>query len=118
MASPRTGEIVVVLTTVGSEQQAVEIARRVVAKRLAACVNILPAMRSIYRWKGKVEDDREHLLVMKSPRTRFDALAAAIREVHPYELPEIVALRAAACDARYAEWVVDSTAARTRRSAR
>ena|SRR5215472_5681145 len=103
--------VTIVLTTVGSEEKAAEIAKLVVGRRLAACVNILPAVRSIYRWKGVVEDDREHLLLIKTTRTSFAALASAIREVHPYELPELVAIESAEVESRFAAWVVDSTGA-------
>ncbi|HYC21825.1 MAG TPA: divalent-cation tolerance protein CutA [Candidatus Bathyarchaeia archaeon] len=112
MASKRddASRVMVVMTTVGTEEQAAEIARHVVGRGLAACVNIVPGVRSIYRWKGEVSDDREHLLIVKTARAGFAALAAAIREKHPYELPELVGVDAALVEPTYAAWVLESSA--------
>jgi len=98
-------ETLVVLTTVGSTDEAARIARELVERRLAACVNVLPGVRSIYRWQGKVEDEAEVLMLTKTTRDRFEALAAAIRELHSYDVPEIVALPAAAVEAHYGAWL-------------
>ena len=98
--------ISVVVTSVGTEQQAVEISEELVARRLATCVNILPCHRSIYRWKGKVCEDTEYLLMIKAPTSRFDAIAETIRELHSYELPEIMALPVERAEAAFHEWVV------------
>ena len=81
---------IVVVTTVGTEEQAYLIAREIVARRQAACVNILPGVRSIYRWKGKICKDGELLLLVKTLEREFEAVAATIRELHSYELPEIL----------------------------
>ena len=83
---------IVVFSTCASPEDAERIARRLVEARLAACVNIVPGIRSIYRWQGKVEDAAEQLLVIKSSRAVFPALRAEIEKIHPYEVPEILAL--------------------------
>ena len=81
---------IVVVTTVGTEEQAKGIAGELVARRLAACVNIVPIACSVYRWQGKVCEDSEFLLVIKSLRSEFATVEATIKELHDYELPEIL----------------------------
>jgi len=99
----------VVLVTCGSEKEAVRIARAVVRARLAACVNIHGApVRSIYHWKGKMEDAREWLLLMKTTQKRFAALRAEIQKLHSYDLPEIIAIPIASGSAEYLRWVGQS----------
>jgi periplasmic divalent cation tolerance protein len=98
----------VVLTTLGADADAAALARALVEERLAACVNVLPAMTSIYRWKGSVEQEREQQLLIKTTAGRVEALAARLRELHPYELPEFIVLDAAA-SAAYAAWVRENT---------
>ena len=83
---------IVVLSTCGSAEEAERIARALVAKRLAACVNLIPAVRSIYRWKGELEDAQETLLVIKSSRALFDELRVEIEKLHSYEVAEIIAM--------------------------
>jgi periplasmic divalent cation tolerance protein len=99
---------VVVLTTVGADVDAAALARTLVEERLAACVSILPVMRSIYRWRNAIEDDREQQLLMKTSAERIDALRTRVLELHPYETPEWLVLDAAASEA-YARWVGEST---------
>ncbi|MEK7759224.1 MAG: divalent-cation tolerance protein CutA [Pseudomonadota bacterium] len=82
----------IVLTTCPDEACAERIARALVEEGLAACVNILLPMRSVYRWKGKIEDATELLLVIKSTVARFPAIRERLRDLHPYELPEIIAV--------------------------
>ena len=101
-------QLVLVLTTLGADADAVGLARTLVEDRLAACVNVLPAMTSTYRWKGSVEQDREQQLVIKTTAEKVPALEARLRDLHPYELPEFVVLNAAA-SAAYAEWVTETT---------
>ncbi|HEY8515242.1 MAG TPA: divalent-cation tolerance protein CutA [Candidatus Binatia bacterium] len=101
-------QAVVVLTTVGNEEDAVRVARTLVERRVAACVNVLPGVRSIYRWQGAVQDDGELLLIVKTTRARRDALVEALREVHPYEVPEVVALDPTFVAPAYARWLVES----------
>lgn len=83
---------IVALSTCGSAEEAAAVARGLVERRLAACVNIVPGVRSIYRWQGAVEDAAEWLLVIKTTRGRFPDLAAELRRLHSYEVPELVAL--------------------------
>lgn len=102
---------IVVLATCGSAEEARKIARALVESRLAACVNILAGIESVYRWKGAVEEASECLLIVKSTRGLFDRLQAAIREVHSYELPEIVALPIVDGFEPYLSWIAASVAA-------
>src|SRR5580693_10679 len=105
-------DTIVVLVTCGSLREARTIARELVERRLAACGNIVEApVRSIYRWKGKVESAREVLLILKSSRRRFAALAAAIRKLHSYDVPEIIALPVVAGSPAYLKWISDSLSA-------
>jgi len=110
MAGDESSEPLVVLTTTGSEEEASRIARALVERRLAACVNIVAGVRSVYAWRGEICDDAEMLLVSKTTRGRFEALAATIRELHSYDVPEIVALPTAAVDPAYAAWLAGSVA--------
>ena len=98
--------ITVVLTSVGTEQQAVEISEELIARRLATCVNIVPCLRSIYRWKGKVCEDTEYLLLVKTPKRLFDRVSDAIREFHSYELPEILSLKVEDAESAFHEWIL------------
>ena len=102
-------EIVILLTTVQDEERAEAIARALVTERLAACVNVLPPMTSFYRWKGTVERDVERQLVVKTTGERVAAVQSRIRELHPYELPELLVLPVADGGAEYLDWVVSET---------
>jgi len=99
----------VVLCTVPSEAVAAQIARQLVDEHLVACVNILPAVRSIYRYQGKVEDDRELLLLMKTSDDRLEALIPRVRALHPYEVCEVLALEVSAGSQPYLDWVLAET---------
>ncbi|WP_372018241.1 divalent-cation tolerance protein CutA [Pseudoxanthomonas sp. 10H] len=90
-------------------ETAQRLATALVDARLAACVSVLPAMRSVYRWQGAVEQADEVLLLAKTPGTQLPALVEALRSQHPYELPEIVAVEAAAGLPAYLDWVADAT---------
>jgi periplasmic divalent cation tolerance protein len=103
-------KLVLVLTTLGGDADAPALARTLVDERLAACVNVLPAMTSIYRWKGSVEQDREQQLIIKTTARNLAALEVRLRELHTYELPEFIVLDAAASEA-YGTWVGESTRA-------
>jgi periplasmic divalent cation tolerance protein len=85
------------------------IATALVDAHVAACVNILPSVRSVYRWKGGVQHDEESLLMIKTVQSRFDALRDVVLAQHPYELPEIVAVRWDAAHEPYRQWVVDNS---------
>ncbi len=96
---------IVVLSTCGSEEEAEKLSRLLVDRRLAACVNVIPQVRSFYRWKGRVEDAREWMLVIKTSRSLFGALAAAISAAHSYELPEAIAIPVVDGDRGYLDWL-------------
>lgn len=98
-------DVVLVLTTVAAEADAASLARTLVDERLAACVNVLPPMTSIYRWNGQVEQDREQQLIMKTTRERLGALESRIRELHGYELPEFLVIPASGGSGAYLAWV-------------
>ena len=98
-------EVRIVLTTVAVMEKAEEIANELVERRLAACVNIVGPIRSIYRWKGAIESEQEYLLIIKTTADRASALAAAFAEVHPYELPEHVELAIEGGSIPYLEWL-------------
>jgi periplasmic divalent cation tolerance protein len=100
---------VLVLSTVDSPELAAKIARAVVEAGEAACVNIVPGLRSVYRWQGKICDDEEILLLIKSTAKRFEALRAHIRRLHTYQVPEIIAVPIQAGDPDYLEWLAAQT---------
>ena len=87
---------------------ATEIARKIVQKKLAACVNILPQVQSIYRWHDAVEENKESLLIIKSSKSCYSLLEQTILELHPYETPEIVALPIVAGSATCLQWLLTS----------
>jgi periplasmic divalent cation tolerance protein len=100
---------VVVLCNCSSAEEAQRIARLLVEKRLAACVNIIPAIRSIYRWQGAVEEATEHMMVIKTRAERYEALQEEIRELHSYSVPEIIALPIEHGSASYLDWIDQET---------
>ena len=97
-----------VLTTASNEDEAREIANALVDRRLAACVNIIPQIESIYRWEGKTESSREYLLLIKTTEEKFTAVRDAIRELHSYEVPECIAIEIRDGSPEYLKWIVDS----------
>ena len=100
----------VVLCTVGKPEDADWIAREVVERRLAACVNVLPGVTSTYRWRGEIEKNEEILLVIKTQSERFEALKEAIVSMHSSEVPEVIALAIEAGHSPYLEWIDESVA--------
>ncbi len=100
---------VVAVVTVPNEQVGERIARALVEERLAACVNLVPAVRSIYRWKGEVCDEGELLLWIKTREARFPELQERVRSLHPYEIPEIIALPLSQGFPPYLSWVGEET---------
>lgn len=98
----------IVLTTAGSEEEARKIAHHLVETQLAACVNIIPHVDSVYRWHGKVESNREWLLLIKTSAERFPAARDAIHAMHSYELPECVAMDIADGSPEYLQWLAES----------
>ncbi len=98
----------VVVTTVGTEQEANLLAEELVARRHASCVNIVPVHRSVYRWQGKICNDSEFLLLIKTLEVEYEAVEAAVGELHSYELPEILAFRVSRGEARFLDWIARS----------
>ncbi len=101
----------VIYCTCPDQATAEHIAETVVDERLAACVNLVSGLTSIYRWQGQIQRDTEWLLIIKTRRTVYSLLEARLRELHPYEVPEIIALPIQAGLADYLDWIVDSTGA-------
>lgn len=96
------------MTTFPDENQAREVAKHLVSNRLAACINILPKMTSVYQWQGKLEQGEEHLLLIKTEQHRIADLQKAIKETHPYELPEIVVVPILSGYEPYLKWISES----------
>jgi periplasmic divalent cation tolerance protein len=107
VSQPPASTVAIVLTTLGADADAAAIARTLIDERLAACVNILPPMTSLYRWQGKVEQDREQQIVIKTASDRVAALQARLRQLHPYELPEFLVVDATGSEA-YLAWIGES----------
>jgi len=102
---------VVVIYVTTPPDDAARIARQLVNERLAACVNVVPEVRSIYRWENSVEEDRECLLVVKTTKLMFEPVSARVRELHPYSVPEIIAVPVVDGFDGYLRWVRDSVGA-------
>ncbi len=98
----------IVLTTVGAREEASKIARALVEQQLAACVNVVGPIESVYRWKGKIETSGEWLLVIKTTKEALPDLEEAVSELHSYDLPEFIALPVEAGSEEYLEWIADS----------
>jgi periplasmic divalent cation tolerance protein len=103
------GEALLVLITTASRQEAEDIARRLVEDRLAACVNIVPHVRSLFWWENKLSEEDEILLIVKTRRSRFSALVLRVKALHSYSVPEIIALPIVEGHASYLQWIEDST---------
>ena len=101
-------EPIVVLMTAASSEEATSIAEMLVARKLAACVQILPEMQSVYVWKGEVQREQEVMMIAKTTRTNFEELEREVRAMHSYETPEIVALPIIAGSDVYLDWLVSS----------
>jgi periplasmic divalent cation tolerance protein len=95
----------IVLTTCGNAADAERIARALLERRLAACVNIIPGIRSLYHWQGRIEDDAELLLIIKTTSGAVESLKAAIREAHPYDVPEMVVVQIEDGSQAYLDWI-------------
>lgn len=102
-------DIVMIFTTVADDERAEQLARRLVDERLAACVNLYPPMTSHYRWQGKLEQDSERQMVIKTTRDRVPALGARLAQLHAYELPEFLVVPVADGSQAYLKWVKDET---------
>jgi periplasmic divalent cation tolerance protein len=109
VTSTADSDVAIVLTTLGAGADAAALARALVEERLAACVNVIGPVTSIYRWNGKVEQDAEQQLVIKTTAARLEALEARVRALHPYAVPEFLVLTAAGGSEAYLAWVRNST---------
>lgn len=99
---------VLVLTTAGSDEEARKIAHALVEHKLAACVNIVPRIHSVYRWQGKVESGEEFLLIVKTTRGHEEAVRSAIKGLHSYELPECIVVAIESGSQKYLQWISES----------
>lgn len=104
--------IVLIITTTNSEDLAVKIAEALVQRGIAACVNIVKKIRSIYRFKGEVWDDEEYLLLIKTRESLKSEVEEVIKEIHTYELPEILVINLAESDKNFQQWILDCTVSR------
>jgi periplasmic divalent cation tolerance protein len=100
---------IVVLVTCGTEDEAVEIAHALVEERLAACVNLISPVRSIYRWEGKIWDEKEWMLIIKTQKKRFEELKKKVKSLHSYSVPEVIALPIVEGSASYLKWLEENT---------
>ena len=100
----------VVLSTVGSEEEGVRIAKSLLERKLCACVNLVPKIRSLYRWKGEIQDDAEVLLIIKTTKEKLAYLTAHLVESHSYDVPEVLAIPIDEGNAPYLEWLAESCA--------
>jgi periplasmic divalent cation tolerance protein len=114
MTAEPSDSALIVLTNLPSREAAMQLAQALVERRLAACVNLLAECSSVYRWQGAVETAQEVPLLIKTRATLYEAVEATIRELHPYELPEIVAVTVQRGLPGYLEWIVSETAASSR----
>src|SRR4030066_2402397 len=102
-------ESIVVLVTCGSEEEALKIAHALVEDHLAACVNLVSPIRSIYRWEGKIWDEKEWLLIIKTQKKRFQELEKKVKSLHSYSVPEIISLPIGEGSSSYLKWIRENT---------
>jgi periplasmic divalent cation tolerance protein len=98
-------DAIVVLTTVASDEEAVKLVRELLERRLVACGTLFPGARSLYRWQGKVADEQEVVILLKTRSARLDSLRTAFGELHPYKVPELLAVPVEAGLEKYLEWI-------------
>jgi periplasmic divalent cation tolerance protein len=102
-------EFIVALVTCGSEEEALKIAHALVENHLAACVNLVSPIRSIYRWEGKIWDEKEWLLIIKTQGKKFDELKTRVKSLHSYAVPEIISLPIVEGSSSYLNWIRENT---------
>ena len=100
---------IIVLITVSSPEEGEKIAKALVEKRVAACVNIVPGLRSIYRWQGKICDDKEALMILKTKKALFKQIVARVEKLHSYDVPEIIAMPIIEGSSKYLSWLNKET---------
>ncbi len=105
-----SADALLALSTAPDREQALRLARILVEERLAACVSLLPGAQSVYRWQGAISEDAECLLLIKTSRARWEALAARLAAIHPYQVPELIAVPVACGLPGYLAWLAESTA--------
>ena len=105
----RGNDLIVVVSSVGTEEQALDIAHALIRNRQAACVNLIPNVHSIYRWKGRICDDGEFLLLVKTRAKEFQGVRNTIQKINTYELPEVLAYRVDESSSAFAEWINRTT---------
>lgn len=103
-------KIIIVFVTVPGLREGTRISRAILTSRLAACVNVIPAIQSIYKWDGKIVQEKEAMLVLKTTRPQYQKLERKIKELHPYEVPEIIAIPLICGSSQYVEWVTREVA--------
>lgn len=102
-------DAVVVLTTVASEEEAVQLVRGLLERRLIACGTLFPGARSLYRWQGKLADEREIVVMLKTRSARLESIKGAFADLHPYKVPELLAMPVSAGLDKYLEWINGET---------
>jgi periplasmic divalent cation tolerance protein len=102
-------DAIVVMTTLATVEDAVTLVQALLERRLIACGSVLPGVRSLYRWQGKVADEQEVVVLLKTRSARLETLKLAFEELHPYKVPELLALPVTAGNARYLEWINGET---------
>jgi periplasmic divalent cation tolerance protein len=102
-------EPIVVIVTCGSEEEALKIANVLIGEHLAACVNLVSPIRSIYRWEGKIWDEKEWLLIIKTQKQRFGELEKKVKSLHSYSVPEIISLPIVEASLSYLNWLIEMT---------
>lgn len=100
----------IVLSTAGSEEEGARIAKSLLERKLCACVNLVPKIRSLYRWEGEVQDDAEVLLIMKTTQDKLQALSDHLAQIHSYDVPEVLAISVDKGSSSYLEWLAESCA--------
>jgi periplasmic divalent cation tolerance protein len=118
MRAVKKADLMVVVTSVGTEEQAIDVAHALVRSRRAACVNIVPNVHSVYRWKGRVCDDGEMLLLIKTRAANFDAVRETIHKVNTYELPEVLGYRVDWTSPGFSSWIEKMTVVSRRAGAK
>jgi len=118
MRAVAKSDLMVVVTSVGTEEQALDVAHALVRSSRAACVNIIPNVHSVYRWKGRVCDDGEMLLIVKTRAANFDAVRETIHKVNTYELPEVLGYRVDWASPGFSSWIEKMTVASRRAGAK
>jgi periplasmic divalent cation tolerance protein len=102
-------DAIVIMTTLASTDDAVKLVQTLLDRRLIACGSVLPGARSLYRWQGKIADEQEVLVLLKTRSARLETLKLAFQELHPYKVPELLALSVTAGNSKYLEWINDET---------